>query len=88
MIIKKASAGTLESCDALVTITLNPEYESPKIDIESPLLATYGREMQSQVEKILEQFNIQQIQIKIIDRGAINYVLQARVETAIRRVLE
>ena len=88
MIIKKASAGTLESCDALVTITLNPAYESPQIDIESPLLATYGREMQSQVEKILEQFNIQQVQIKIIDRGAINYVLQARVETAIRRVLE
>ncbi len=76
------NVGTLESCDAMVTIQHNKSNKN-KIMLESPAISQYGNEIYVLINTILADNNINGVNIKVVDRGALNYVLQARLETAI-----
>lgn len=83
MLVQHAAiAGTLESCDAMVLIEPSSHIE---IQIGSTVQELYGNAIRAQVEKTLSQLQITGAKLTIRDRGAFDYVIAARVETAVLR---
>lgn len=81
-IIKAASAGTLESSDVYVEVSPN---EGIAVEIESVVLAQFGQAIDSAVRDVLSQCEVEGAHVRIVDRGALECVLRARVETALLR---
>ncbi|MEG0378022.1 MAG: citrate lyase acyl carrier protein [Eubacterium sp.] len=81
-IVKNAAAGTLESSD--VFIAVEPA-EELVLEIESVVLEQYGRAIKKTAEEVIDAFGITKGIIRINDRGALDCVLKARMETAFKR---
>ena len=84
-ILKSASAGTLESSDAYVEIS---PADNLSLEIESVVKEQFGQEIESAVLDVLKEQNIDAALVKVIDRGALECVIRARVETAALRSKE
>ena len=82
MIVKNASAGTMESSDVYVEIEPAEELE---IQLESVVLAQFGDEILHVVREVLKEKGVEKANLRIVDRGALECVIRARVETAILR---
>jgi citrate lyase subunit gamma (acyl carrier protein) len=82
-IVKKAYAGTIESSD--VYVELEPNDAGLNIQIESVVLNQFGDAIREVVIEVLEQFEVQNAKVKIIDQGALDCVIRARVEAAVKR---
>lgn len=84
MDIKKyACAGTLESSDAYVEI--EPFSEGLKIEIESVVKKQFGDKIEAAVLDVLKEHDIKNVEIRVADKGALECVIRARVETAVLR---
>ena len=81
-IIRSASAGTMESSDVYVQIEPGKGLD---IQLESVVLNQFGESIEATVRSVLEQFNIDSVKVNVVDRGALDCVIRARVETAIVR---
>lgn len=83
MDIKKcAAAGTMESSDAYVEIEPG---EGIDIRLESVVLAQFGDAILGVVREVLQDNGVKNATLRIIDRGALECVIRARVETAVLR---
>lgn len=82
-IVKKATAGTLESSDAYVE--LEPSGGGNEIQIESAVLRQFGDAIRTSVADELRRLGVENAKIKIVDQGALDCVIRARVETAVVR---
>ncbi len=83
MVIEKtAMAGTLESSDAQVTVSPADKLE---IVIESSVINQYGRQIKATVEEVLDRLDIRQGLVSVVDKGALDCTLKARVECAVFR---
>ena len=82
-IIKQASAGTMESSDVYVEIEANEN--GLDIHIESVVEKQFGDKIEAAVRDVLAQCNVTNACVRVVDRGALECVLRARVETAIYR---
>ena len=80
---KLAFAGTMESSDAYVEI--EPAEKGLTIEIESIVKKQFGDAIKSAVLSVLDEHQIENAQVRITDRGALECVIRARVETAILR---
>ena len=81
-ILKNASAGTMESSDAYVEVAPGAGVQ---IHLESVVAQQFGEAIQSVVREVLAELNIENANVRIVDRGALECVIRARVETAILR---
>lgn len=82
VIEKSAIAGTLESSDALVTVEPGEDLE---INISSSVLNQYGRQIRATVLETLERLEVKNGRVTIVDKGALECTLKARVECAVFR---
>ena len=82
-IICAASAGTLESSDAYVEI--EPTTSGNAIQIESVVMEQFGDAIEQAVREVLREQSVDNASVRIIDRGALDCVIRARVETALLR---
>ena len=82
-ILKSASAGTIESSDTYVEIA--PNQSGLEVQIESVVKEQFGEEIESAVRDVLSEQGVENAQIRVVDRGALECVIRARVETAILR---
>ena len=80
-IIKKSSAGTMESSDMYVEIS---PADDIKIELDSVVFAQFGDEIRSLISEVLTEQGISGAYVKAIDRGALDCVIRSRVETAIK----
>ena len=78
----RASAGTMESSDAYVEIE---PADSLAIEVESVVKAQFGDAIEAVVRDVLKEQGVEKASVRIADRGALECVLRARVETAIHR---
>lgn len=85
-LIKAAMAGTLESSDAQVT--LEPIAQGIEIELQSNVLAQYGRQIRATVEETLKRLEVDNVRVTVVDKGALDCTLKARVETAAYRAAE
>jgi citrate lyase subunit gamma (acyl carrier protein) len=81
-IVKNAVAGTLESSDAYVEIE---PAENLNITIESVVQAQFGEDIHNAVADVLNQCGVTKAGVRVVDRGALECVIRARVETAVNR---
>jgi citrate lyase subunit gamma (acyl carrier protein) len=81
-IIKIASAGTMESSDAYVEIE---PAEKLSVQLESVVQQQFGEEIHRVVLEVLQENGVEKASVRVIDRGALECVIRARVETAIVR---
>ncbi len=77
-----AVAGTLESSDVYVKVEPSDKLE---IEIESVVFNQYADQIRETIQQVLDQLDVQAGRISVNDKGAIDCVIQARVETAIKR---
>ena len=77
-----ASAGTMESSDAYVEIT---PADSLNVELESVVLAQFGEDITAAVKDVLQQCGVEKANVRVVDRGALECVIRARVETAVNR---
>lgn len=83
---KPAIAGTLESSDAQVSV--EPFAHGIELSIESSVMNQYGRQIKATVLETLERLGVKNGKIVVIDKGALECTLKARVEAAIFRSAE
>ena len=82
VIEKNAMAGTLESSDAQVTVEPG---ETLDLDISSSVLNQYGRQIRETVLETLDRLDVKAGRVTVIDKGALDCTLKARVECAVFR---
>lgn len=82
-LVRRASAGTMESSDAYVE--LEPGMNGVELEIESVVMQQFGDQIRTAVEDVLREQGVANAKVKLIDRGALDCVLRARVETAVAR---
>ena len=83
-IVKEANAGTLESSDLLVKVAPS-ENGTLEIVITSKVIKQFGKQIRRVVSDALERLSISAGSVVIEDKGALDCVIRARVQTAILR---
>lgn len=81
-ILKSAAAGTLESSDCLVTVEPG---DGLSLDLSSSVMNQYGRQIKAAVLETLERLGVQNANVTVVDKGALECTLKARVECAVFR---
>ena len=82
-IIKAAMAGTLESSDALVTV--EPGTDGIELSMQSSVMNQYGRQIKATVLETLQRLDVSDARVTVVDKGALDCTLKARVECAVFR---
>lgn len=84
MQIKKcAAAGTMESSDIYVEI--EPGEGGIDIQLESVVKEQFGDSIMQVVQEVLTDCGVESAIVRLVDRGALECVIRARVETAVLR---
>ena len=82
-ILKPAMAGTLESSDAQVTV--EPGTDGIQLTLSSSVMNQYGRQIKATLLETLERLGVENAQVTVVDKGALDCTLKARVECAVFR---
>ncbi len=80
---KPAMAGTLESSDCQVTV--EPGDGKINFTLESAVINQFGNSIRKVVMETLEKFNVDNVSISVVDKGALDCTIKARVEGALSR---
>jgi citrate lyase subunit gamma (acyl carrier protein) len=79
-----AVAGSLESNDVLVIVSPS-QTPGLAVTIDSIVIKQFGQQIEKTVREVASILGVSQGTIQLTDRGALDYALRARVETALRR---
>ena len=82
-IIKAAVAGTDEKSDAVITI--EPCENGLQLEVKSVVMNQFGPAIEASVREVLQDMGVVNAKVTVADRGALDCVLRARVETAVLR---
>lgn len=82
-ILKPAVAGTLESSDAMVTV--EPGDGSISLELSSSVMNQYGRQIKATILETLERLEVTDARVTVVDKGALDCTIKARVECAVFR---
>lgn len=82
-IIKAAVAGTDEKSDAVITI--EPCENGIQLEVKSVVMNQFGPAIEASVREVLQDMGVENAKVTVADRGALDCVLRARVETAVLR---
>lgn len=82
-ILKPAAAGTLESSDAQVTV--EPGENGVELSLTSSVMNQYGRQIRAVVLETLERLEVTKARVTVVDKGALDCTIKARVECAVLR---
>ena len=83
---KPAVAGTLESSDCMVTV----EPGDGKVDftLDSAVAHQFGNEIRKVALDTLENLGVDNVRISIVDKGALDCTIKARIEGAVYRSVD
>lgn len=83
IIANTAVAGTLESSDAQITV--EPNDNGIELEITSSVMNQYGRQIRATVLETLDRLEVKSGHVIVVDKGALDCTLRARVECAVFR---
>ena len=84
-ILKSASAGTLESSDIYVEIAPAQAGSGIVLNLTSVVMQQFGPEIEAVIRETLAGLGVEDAQLTVSDRGAVDCTIRARVETAVCR---
>jgi len=79
---KAAVAGTLESSDCMVSIEPAKGIE---LEIDSAVFRQYGKRIKEVALETLDRLDVKDARVSIVDKGALDCTIKARVECAVMR---
>ena len=82
---RKASAGTMQSSDLMVVVEPSDKLQ---LEIESTVKKQFEHLIRARISETLRELQVSAGRIQVSDRGALDYAIVARIETAIRRAAE
>jgi len=85
-ITKVAKAGTLESNDILIMVMPN-EDGGIELELESIVMKQFGEQIRKVILDKIKSMGIEDIIVKAQDKGALDYAIEARIETAVKRAV-
>lgn len=80
-IIQAAMVGTLESSDIQISIMPNPG-QGIEIQLQSIVKAQFGESIIATMTQVLQEFGISDALVDAADRGALDWVIRARMQAA------
>ena len=80
---KPAAAGTLESSDCQVTV--EPGEGGIDLTLQSVVINQYGNQIRKVVYETLHNLGVHNVRISVVDKGALDCTIRARVESAVFR---
>jgi citrate lyase subunit gamma (acyl carrier protein) len=84
-ITKRATAGTMQSSDLMVQVEPADRLD---IRIESTVKKQFELLIRERIEAVLARHAVTRALVTVSDRGALDYAIEARLETALRRAGE
>ena len=82
MEIKQAAmVGTLESSDIQISISPNPN-GGLEIELQSVVKSQFGDAIVETMTEVLESFGIKDAIVNAVDRGALEWIIRARMQSA------
>ena len=84
---KPAMAGTLESSDIQITLRPNPG-NGIQIALKSDVMNMFGESIKATIQQVLSEFGVQDALVDANDKGALDFVIRARMECAVCRAAE
>lgn len=81
-IVRPARAGSAESNDCLVIISPSDDLN---VQISSEVQVQYGDDIKKVVLDSLKDLGVEKAQVKVEDKGALDFTIRARVEAAVLR---
>ena len=81
-----AVAGTLESIDIQIMISKNSG--PTEIELDSAVEKQFGAQIRTLMLNILEQYQLTDVKIKAVDKGALDCTIKARLVAAIQRATD
>jgi len=79
---RKGQAGTMQSSDLMVIVE---PADGLVIEIESTVKKQFEHLIRTKLEQVLAKHGAEGARISVNDRGALDYAIEARLETALRR---
>lgn len=79
---RKSIAGSLQSNDCLVSIFPSDEI---KLTLTSPVENQFGERIRKVIYETLSHLGVEGCDITVEDKGALNFTIRSRVETAVKR---
>lgn len=83
--MKSGQAGTLESNDIIITVTEGAKGSGVQITLSSIVLPQFGEMIQKTLLEVCQEVGVEDIQINAADKGALEYTIEARLITALKR---
>ena len=80
---KPAVAGTLESSDCMVTV--EPGQGKVELELESAVLRQFGKQIRKVINETLNRLDVTDAKVTVVDKGALDCTIKARVECAVYR---
>ncbi len=84
---KPAMAGTMESSDVMITLRPNSG-KGITMHLQSDVEAIFGDSIRETVAAVLKEFGVADADVEIVDKGALDCTIRARMECAICRAAE
>lgn len=81
---KVAKAGTLESNDILIMVMPNDK-AGVEIELESIVMKQFGDQIRKVLTEKASELGLDGVKIQAQDKGALDYTIKARLETAVNR---
>jgi citrate lyase subunit gamma (acyl carrier protein) len=81
---KPSKAGTMESNDIYIMLMPNPK-GGIEINLQSIVMKQFGEEIQRVILEEFMELGVKNVIVTAQDKGALNYTIKARIETATKR---
>lgn len=82
---RKVQAGTMQSSDLMVFVE---PADRLSVEIESTVKRQFEHLIRERIEAVLSRFGVTSGRIRVTDRGALDYAIEARLEVALKRAGE
>lgn len=86
-LIQEASSGTMESCDIHIRLEHNSNGGN-QVHLSSVVEAQFGAHIREIILETLKRFDLEDVSVNAVDRGALDCTIVARVESAVCRALD
>ncbi len=83
---KPAVAGTLESSDCQVVV--EPGEGKIEFSLDSTVIHQFGNQIRKVTFETLDRLGIDDVKISIVDKGALDCTIKARIEGAVYRSVD
>ena len=87
IIYREAKAGLDDRGDVVVHLSPAEKGTGVQLDLESRVMSMFGDQIRASVLDVIENYELTDLKVRVVDRGALDYVIRARLITAIERAV-